>query len=95
MDDEEENTDNKILLVKMLHMYRQTDRHTDPLTKWVVCLLSLLKIQIYKQSRHTFSLIAALITIENSYMVEKRAIRKKTFTLILRNGSRNIFNYYY
>ena len=29
---------------KVLHTYIQTDRHTDPLTKWVVEELSLLKI---------------------------------------------------
>ena len=31
--------------VEMLHTYVQTYRHTDPLTKWVVEELSLLKIQ--------------------------------------------------
>ena len=43
--------------VKMLLTYRHTDRYTDPLTKWVVEELSLLK----KLLSRIFSLLPALV----------------------------------
>ena len=75
-----------------IHTYRQTVRHTDPLTKWVLEELSLLKIRVIQvRVKHDYLRDFSASFKEHEVIEEKSCVNPTSFLTHIwcRNGYRH------